>query len=121
MCQCPQRASTYFFLVDMDDGDLLYTCQCPQRASTYFFNKPYNTGGKHNEVSMPSTGFYLFLHMGLHPFLRYRRVSMPSTGFYLFLLSDDQVRANLTAKCQCPQRASTYFFSEQVFDLLSSL
>ena len=96
-------------------------CQCPQRASTYFFNKPYNTGGKHNEVSMPSTGFYLFLHMGLHPFLRYRRVSMPSTGFYLFLLSDDQVRANLTAKCQCPQRASTYFFSEQVFDLLSSL
>ena len=39
MCQCPQRASTYFFNVT---GEETFTkddlCQCPQRASTYFFS-----------------------------------------------------------------------------------
>ena len=36
-------------------------CQCPQRASTYFFfgDKTCTVDGM--DVSMPSTGFYLFL------------------------------------------------------------
>ena len=63
---------------------------------------------------MPSTGFYLFL-------LRYEclchlrcTVSMPSTGFYLFLryLKAKQSKANKL--CQCPQRASTYFFGNTI-------
>ena len=62
MCQCPQRASTYFFLMLSRGADLIlrvnalnglllissalqkifmggdHVCQCPQRASTYFFS-----------------------------------------------------------------------------------
>ena len=61
-------------------------------------------------VSMPSTGFYLFL-----PYLKHRRktqweVSMPSTGFYLFLPNNRSECQSSKTKCQCPQRASTYFF-----------
>ena len=61
-CQCPQRASTYFFgQVTIHYVDLANVCQCPQRASTYFFYR--DNAGNHYEyrVSMPSTGFYLFL------------------------------------------------------------
>ena len=83
---------------------------------------------------MPSTGFYLFLHSMKLPesitqksvnalnglllissmlfmkMIPYSYVSMPSTGFYLFLPSLKQ-DSNHQELCQCPQRASTYFFT----------
>ena len=39
MCQCPQRASTYFFagLSQLVIDERM--CQCPQRASTYFLEE----------------------------------------------------------------------------------
>ena len=37
-------------------------------------------------------------------------VSMPSTGFYLFLPTATMQAATMNTVCQCPQRASTYFF-----------
>ena len=38
LCQCPQRASTYFFeLKKKSPAFTTELCQCPQRASTYFF------------------------------------------------------------------------------------
>ena len=134
MCQCPQRASTYFFRCQ----NLLYSrrcyvsmpstgfylflldviercgpniaCQCPQRASTYFFGITKNIYGWRSRVSMPSTGFYLFLQFVKCLNVPRSFVSMPSTGFYLFL----RRKINTTYKsrmCQCPQRASTYFFN----------
>ena len=89
-------------------------------------------------MSMPSTGFYLFL-LTLHNGKIYvvYSVSMPSTGFYLFLLIFKEAlskelsvnalnglllissyRMTLTESviltvCQCPQRASTYFFYKE--------
>ena len=64
-------------------------------------------------VSMPSTGFYLFLpDADWAAPIWTDDVSMPSTGFYLFLqLAIGTVTDNLL--CQCPQRASTYFFRYQ--------
>ena len=41
MCQCPQRASTYFFENKMRAPTENEMCQCPQRASTYFFRNGY--------------------------------------------------------------------------------
>ena len=41
--------------------DNLVLCQCPQRASTYFFVGALVEYAEDIEVSMPSTGFYLFL------------------------------------------------------------
>ena len=159
-------------------------CQCPQRASTYFFLLVAHMDTVHKEcVSMPSTGFYLFLLSAwmvlgcsrvsvnalnglllisseMYKLFKFTTlgvnalnglllissicliseknlhccVSMPSTGFYLFLqktekreeiclkgvnalnglllissklLEDFNTAVNL---CQCPQRASTYFF-----------
>ena len=60
-------------------------CQCPQRASTYFFQELQISKGKVNKVSMPSTGFYLFLPGDYEVNDLASCVSMPSTGFYLFL------------------------------------
>ena len=38
LCQCPQRASTYFYLFSCNrNGLTVVLCQCPQRASTYFY------------------------------------------------------------------------------------
>ena len=85
-------------------------------------------------VSMPSTGFYLFLLLinqipfwlscvnALNGLLLISSdeltigifsdliVSMPSTGFYLFLPLDGWKMLKTINMCQCPQRASTYFF-----------
>ena len=88
------------------------------------------------DVSMPSTGFYLFLpsrtenqkHAGLESVNALnglllisstllkgqayidKCVSMPSTGFYLFLHFNITRERTRQILCQCPQRASTYFF-----------
>ena len=75
-------------------------------------NYNYNLSSTSKIVSMPSTGFYLFL-----PLLNFwktaiHNVSMPSTGFYLFLHNLKKCSTKTQhIKCQCPQRASTYFFS----------
>ena len=64
---------------------------------------------------MPSTGFYLFLHTNTKENNRPCTVSMPSTGFYLFLRKKEIMRRTDIMKCQCPQRASTYFFDPEIF------
>ena len=137
-------------------------CQCPQRASTYFFiQQLLDRRATNATVSMPSTGFYLFLlrtkemieatiesvnalnglllissnTKDICPTMT-ENVSMPSTGFYLFLqkmisvlkngnngvnalnglllISSVQSTCSSSAStvCQCPQRASTYFFGK---------
>ena len=64
-----------------------------------------------NLVSMPSTGFYLFLqHKRNNGTDSQCSVSMPSTGFYLFLQIKKSPGGAERGMCQCPQRASTYFF-----------
>ena len=87
-------------------------CQCPQRASTYFFLLVAHMDTVHKEcVSMPSTGFYLFLqHKRNNGTDSQCSVSMPSTGFYLFLQIKKSPGGAERGMCQCPQRASTYFF-----------
>ena len=93
---------------------------------------------------MPSTGFYLFLLILFYEWRASKTcvnalnglllissvvpqrdknvwgiVSMPSTGFYLFLRKVIMTRYFMEAMCQCPQRASTYFFFRtihQVFE-----
>ena len=84
-CQCPQRASTYFFDIIMTMMTQQQMCQCPQRASTYFFCLFRMSIPLNRIVSMPSTGFYLFLLWINRPLHQHNEVSMPSTGFYLFL------------------------------------
>ena len=85
LCQCPQRASTYFFDIIMTMMTQQQMCQCPQRASTYFFCLFRMSIPLNRIVSMPSTGFYLFLLWINRPLHQHNEVSMPSTGFYLFL------------------------------------
>ena len=136
MCQCPQRASTYFFTGILISWVIFRLCQCPQRASTYFFiasetHRKYidicvnalnglllissevqqYTPTAAKVVSMPSTGFYLFLPKSRHgDHYDDQIVSMPSTGFYLFLRRIGSWYPHIHDLCQCPQRASTYFF-----------
>ena len=137
-CQCPQRASTYFSYgppsiptistsVNALNGLLLISspnryliswvvfrlCQCPQRASTYFFPIMRRQQSRQHMVSMPSTGFYLFLRRHDRICAYRYPVSMPSTGFYLFLRDAFKGTGLYRQVCQCPQRASTYFFYNQ--------
>ena len=37
MCQCPQRASTHFYVEIEPELKCWKMCQCPQRASTHFY------------------------------------------------------------------------------------
>ena len=109
-CQCPQRASTYFFAtikqpeqkinksVNALNGLLLISseinkgasidgnvCQCPQRASTYFFGKSYKFENTHLVCQCPQRASTYFFHLQLKLSKLVNIVSMPSTGFYLFL------------------------------------
>ena len=110
-CQCPQRASTYFFwtmpsshiyseiCVNALNGLLLISSTCTKlmswhsktvsMPSTGFYlflrRKKRLYSKKKWYVSMPSTGFYLFLQIFLIQLVCIKTVSMPSTGFYLFL------------------------------------
>ena len=113
LCQCPQRASTYFFQVLNELYKAFKSCQCPQRASTYFFKCVERRDRIQKWVSMPSTGFYLFLQGNWYG-IKVERfiVSMPSTGFYLFLRRTERNKGIDDTLCQCPQRASTYFFRD---------
>ena len=64
---------------------------------------------------MPSTGFYLFLqHKRNNGTDSQCSVSMPSTGFYLFLQIKKSPGGAERGMCQCPQRASTYFFRSSI-------
>ena len=105
----------YLFLLSIDVviAIIATMCQCPQRASTYFFAAQAAAQAGGTSVSMPSTGFYLFLPLAGNVSSRSRScvnalnglllissgalnnaddavdVSMPSTGFYLFLQPSD--------------------------------
>ena len=111
VCQCPQRASTYFFhhdestrqfviCVNALNGLLLIssteqnrkpetrrTCQCPQRASTYFFQRLQQKEESSIMCQCPQRA---------------------STYFFKIIYTKE---SRGKKKCQCPQRASTYFFA----------
>ena len=116
LCQCPQRASTYFFCVNFGDE---YMEICVNALNGLLLISSKQTKAKASktvDVSMPSTGFYLFLpsrtenqkHAGLESVNALnglllisstllkgqayidKCVSMPSTGFYLFLLKSEK-------------------------------
>ena len=110
LCQCPQRASTYFFRVFIPPILEQKKCQCPQRASTYFFKIKEDQNSRMHKVSMPSTGFYLFL-LGIIFQLKLAKklCQCPQrASTYFFEITNITLIAISTA-CQCPQRASTYF------------
>ena len=87
MCQCPQRASTHFYIILFSlRKEIFVMCQCPQRASTHFYKTI-----KETETAI-------------------QFVSMPSTGFYSFLLGKKGRNYYDAEMCQCPQRASTHFY-----------
>ena len=86
-CQCPQRASTYFFYHSGWSKYRNQLCQCPQRASTYFFEDA--------ETQMTALGNGVNALNGLLLISSYKRS--------ITITDNNEV-------CQCPQRASTYFF-----------
>ena len=112
-CQCPQRASTYFFVETSHPTNTHYVSM-PSTGFYLFLPKKEFENKDFSYVSMPSTGFYLFLQGRYVCTKRFNSVSMPSTGFYLFLLTRKQMvqKMGRNALCQCPQRASTYFFCQ---------
>ena len=115
-CQCPQRASTYFFcpLNEILGGSWL--CQCPQRASTYFFANAIHVSFLRVMCQCPQRASTYFFHYE-ETYIHDRNcVSMPSTGFYLFLRRKSNISWNICIWCQCPQRASTYFFAYIYWD-----
>ena len=109
-CQCPQRASTYFFEDMTESVRTAILCQCPQRASTYFFETLLK-GQAYIDKCVNALNGLLLISSTIKKFDTFvsRNVSMPSTGFYLFLRTSKFVFLMLVM-CQCPQRASTYFF-----------
>ena len=109
-CQCPQRASTYFFEDMTESVRTAILCQCPQRASTYFFETLLK-GQAYIDKCVNALNGLLLISSTIKKFDTFvsRNVSMPSTGFYLFLRTSKFVLLMLVM-CQCPQRASTYFF-----------
>ena len=68
MCQCPQRASTYFFNVT---GEETFTkddlCQCPQRASTYFFGFAVSRNAMNSVCVNALNGLLLISSFALFP------------------------------------------------------
>ena len=135
MCQCPQRASTYFFqIAELTNLSLSTMCQCPQRASTYFFCRKiiYNKSDNKKCQCPQRASTYFFINCNpdtppicacqcpqrastyffnrIYDLRSKMYVSMPSTGFYLFLLIQRGNYKHHNDWCQCPQRASTYFF-----------
>ena len=86
-------------------------CQCPQRASTYFFDWLV-TAAKIllGIVSMPSTGFYLFLQKEVYMMKRFLKGVNALNGLLLISSVMLGIIAVVGVVCQCPQRASTYFF-----------
>ncbi len=90
MCQCPQRASTHFFLLTdiwEENTDITSVNALNGLLLISSFSRIFGKKTPISQVSMPSTGFYSFL---------------PSHGYL--------GRKHRYHKCQCPQRASTHFF-----------
>ena len=135
MCQCPQRASTHFFLltdiweentditsvnalnglllISSKDGKLQWVignCVNALNGLLLISSRMKDVELPKESVSMPSTGFYSFLLLSEVLQKRIHSVSMPSTGFYSFLHISQVGRLNEGFVCQCPQRASTHFF-----------
>ena len=141
MCQCPQRASTYFFIQQLLDRRATNATVSMPSTGFYLFllrtkemieatiesvnalnglllissNTKDICPTMTENVSMPSTGFYLFLqHKRNNGTDSQCSVSMPSTGFYLFLQIKKSPGGAERGMCQCPQRASTYFFRSSI-------
>ena len=87
------------------------SCQCPQRASTYFFHFHEILWIPFLGVSMPSTGFYLFLQDPFYPKDDIRWCVNALNGLLLISSAYWTKKTISREMCQCPQRASTYFFN----------
>ena len=109
-CQCPQRASTYFFEVDPAETEHPEECQCPQRASTYFFGTRYLFLLCIPICVNALNGLLLISSSTYRKLLCYSICVNALNG--LLLISSVLFTSNkeLIQMCQCPQRASTYFF-----------
>ena len=109
----PSTGFYLFLLKSLVNSDDDIMCQCPQRASTYFFEMNGNPLTVQRSVSMPSTGFYLFLpatqKMNGNTIVLCQCPQRASTYFFLRTLKTLICRK----MCQCPQRASTYFFGRK--------
>ena len=126
----------YLFLQQMTTRTIFrISVSMPSTGFYLFLQNSVYMSLKTMNVSMPSTGCYLFLQQttnhryhilqkcvnalnglllissNLQSNYRFlKAVSMPSTGFYLFL-PKSRCSSLSWFMCQCPQRASTYFFS----------
>ena len=86
-------------------------CQCPQRASTYFFSRTECKITIRHYVSMPSTGFYLFLRCMRKLTICFLCGCVNALNGLLLISSPIfEITQEDDLMCQCPQRASTYFF-----------
>ena len=112
MCQCPQRASTYFFKkMDEFNAKGYILCQCPQRASTYFFKYTtenvifYGIGvNALNGLLLISSFDILYVKTNVN--------GVNALNGLLLISSFQYGNGSIVYySCQCPQRASTYFFN----------
>ena len=89
-------------------------CQCPQRASTYFFVDVVKKD-HHGKICVNALNGLLLISSDIpnRILIQITKVSMPSTGFYSFLRIRRWLLDLLRRRCQCPQRASTHFFSHK--------
>ena len=137
-CQCPQRASTHFYnnngalvnpaqcvnalnglLLISTDGSLyvVYTnkkCQCPQRASTHFYEKAVIVETKKESVNALN-GLLLISTSETKCIALYITCVNALNGL-LLISTDGSLYVVYTNKktCQCPQRASTHFYHENI-------
>ena len=140
MCQCPQRASTYFFeLKKKSPAFTTELCQCPQRASTYFFSLDTDPSEIYAKRVNALNGLLLISSLYVIYYNRFGDMCQcpqrASTYFFqiqnqlskdvnecvnalngLLLISSKQEAAEKSfhVTCQCPQRASTYFFLQHM-------
>ena len=110
-CQCPQRASTYFFWTMPSSH--IYSEICVNALNGLLLISSVNRCcdcNHRNHVSMPSTGFYLFLRSTGSSTGRWYKCVNALNGLLLISSAGWERVIKIEVVCQCPQRASTYFF-----------
>ena len=114
LCQCPQRASTYFFKNNFATIKSSVVCQCPQRASTYFFAL-YRIAKMQEERCVNALNGLLLIS-SLEGWLDWdwsHLCQCPQRASTYFFGIASVFIPDVDDMCQCPQRASTYFFVER--------
>ena len=112
MCQCPQRASTHFFSRSCACSKEFCMCQCPQRASTHFFLLT-DIWEENTDITSVNALNGLLLISSKDGKLQWVIGNCVNALNGLLLISSKELTAHVvkTKLCQCPQRASTHFFS----------